>query len=46
MLKNNPQILEEVEAKVRDNFAKAFEQSLGEELPAVEDDEDEDDEEE
>ncbi len=43
-LKDNPQILEEVEAKVRENFAKAFEQSLGEELPAVEDDEDDEEE--
>ena len=32
-------LLKEVEKKVRENFAKAFEQSLGEELP--EDDEDE-----
>ena len=30
-LKDNPEVLEEVEKKVRDNFAKAFEQSLGEE---------------
>ena len=40
-LKENPDILEEVEEKVRDNFAKAFEQSLGEELPAVDDEEEE-----
>ena len=40
-LKENPDILKEVEGKVRDNFAKAFEQSLGEELPAVNDDEEE-----
>ena len=33
-LKENPDMLEEVEQKVRDNFAKAFEQSLGEELPS------------
>ena len=33
-LKNNPEVLEEIEKKVRDNFAKAFEQSLGEELPS------------
>ena len=39
-LQENPDILEEVEKKVRDNFAKAFEQSLGEELPKI-DDEDE-----
>lgn len=37
-LKDNPEVLEEVEAKVRENFAKAFEQSLGEELPSAEDD--------
>ena len=42
-LKDNPKTLEEVEKKVRENFAKAFEQSLGEELPEVEDD-DEDEE--
>ncbi len=35
-LKENPEILEEVEEKVRENFAKAFEQSLGEELPSTE----------
>ena len=40
-LKENPDILQEVEGKVRDNFAKAFEQSLGEELPSIEDDEEE-----
>ena len=40
-LKENPDILEEVETKVRDDFAKAFEQSLGEELPNTEDDEEE-----
>ena len=38
-LKENPDILEEVEDKVRDNFEKAFEQSLGEELPEDDDDE-------
>ncbi len=38
----NQTILQEVEQKVRDNFAKAFEQSLGEEMP--EDDEEEIDE--
>ena len=37
---DNPDILEEVEAKVRENFAKAFEQSLGEELRSAEEDED------
>ena len=31
-LKDNPDILDEIENKVRDNFAKAFEQSLGEEI--------------
>ncbi len=36
-LQDNPDILEEVETKVRENFAKAFEQSLGEELPGAED---------
>ena len=40
-LKENPDILKEVEERVRDNFAKAFEQSLGEELPNVDDDEEE-----
>ena len=38
-LQANPDILEEVEKKVRDNFAKAFEQSLGEELPKVDEEE-------
>lgn len=38
-LKENPAVMEEIEGKVRDNFAKAFEQSLGEELPKVDDDE-------
>ena len=32
-LKENPELLEEIDKKVRDNFAKAFEQSLGEEMP-------------
>ena len=36
---------QEVEQKVRDNFQKAFEQSLGEELPSADDDEDDEDEE-
>lgn len=40
-LQENPDILDEVEKKVRDNFAKAFEQSLGEELPKVDEDEEE-----
>ena len=38
-LKENPKLLEEVESKVRANFSKAFEESLGEELPSIEDDE-------
>ena len=40
-LKENPEILDEIEGKVRENFAKAFEQSLGEDLPSKEDDDDE-----
>ena len=36
---DNPEILEEVEAKVRQNFEKAFEQSLGEEPTSIEEDE-------
>ena len=32
-------LIDEVEKKVRENFAKAFEQSLGEELPEEDDDE-------
>ena len=36
-LLNNPEILDEVEKKVRDNFTKVFEESLGEEqLPSTE----------
>ena len=31
-LEEHPDIMDEIEKKVRDNFAKAFEQSLGEEL--------------
>ena len=38
-LEEHPDIMDEIEKKVRDNFAKAFEQSLGEELPS-DDDED------
>ena len=34
-LEENPKVLEEVETKVRANFEKAFEESLGEELPAA-----------
>ena len=33
-LEEHPDIMDEIEKKVRDNFAKAFEQSLGEELPS------------
>ena len=40
-LTDNPEILEDVEKKVRENFEKAFEKSLGEELPEIEDDEEE-----
>ena len=40
-LLENPEILDDIEKKVRDNFAKAFEQSLGEELPSDEDDDEE-----
>ena len=40
-LKENPEMLDEIEKKVRDNFAKAFEQSLGEDLPRKEDDDEE-----
>ncbi len=40
-LKDNPEILEEVEKKVRGNFEKVFEESLGEEMPSTEDDESE-----
>lgn len=35
-LKENPKMMEEVDKKVRENFAKAFEQSLGENLPTGE----------
>ena len=33
-LEEHPDIMDEIEKIVRDNFAKAFEQSLGEELPS------------
>ena len=36
-LMDRPEMLKEVETKVRDNFAKAFEQSLGEEMVEEED---------
>ena len=38
-LEEHPDIMDEIEKKVRDNFAKAFEESLGEELPSIEEDE-------
>ena len=37
-LHENPDVLEEIEGKVRANFEKAFEQSLGEDIPSKEDD--------
>lgn len=40
-LQDNPEILKDVEEKVRANFAKAFEDSLGEEIPDIDDDDDE-----
>lgn len=40
-LRENPKMLEEIEAKVREDFEKVFEESLGEELPEIEDDEEE-----
>ena len=40
-LKENPKVLDEIEAKVRENFEKAFKESLGEEIPEVEDEDDE-----
>lgn len=44
-LKENPEVLADVEKKVRANFAKAFEESLGEELPEVDEEGEFDDEE-
>lgn len=38
-LRENPEMLEEIEAKVRNDFEKVFEESLGEEIPEIEDDE-------
>lgn len=38
-LKENPEMLEDIEEKVRENFAKAFEQSLVEDLSSKEDEE-------
>ncbi len=40
-LQDNNEILKDVEQKVRANFAKAFEESLGEEVPEIDDDEEE-----
>ena len=34
-LRENPKMLEEIEAKVREDFEKVFEESLGEELPEI-----------
>ena len=39
-LKQNPEILDEVESKVRANAEKAFEESLGEEIPEIDMDDD------
>ena len=39
-MKENPEILDEVESKVRSNAAKAFEDSLGEEIPEIDMDDD------
>ena len=44
-LKENPDVMKEIEGKVRANFEKAFEQSLGEELPETDEDNEEDEEE-
>ena len=38
-LEEHPETMNEIEKKVRENFAKAFEQSLGEEMPADSDEE-------
>ena len=43
-LTDNPKVMDEVEKKVRENFEKAFEQSLGEELPEADDDDEIDEE--
>ena len=40
-LKENPKVLEEIEGKVRQDFEKVFEESLGEELPEIDMDDDE-----
>ncbi len=36
-LKDNPEIMQEIDQKVRDNFAKAFEKSLGDDMEEDED---------
>ena len=40
-LKENPKILEEIEGKVRQDFEKVFEESLGEEIPEIDMEDDE-----
>ncbi len=40
-LKENPKMLEEIEEKVRSDFAKVFEESLGEEIPEIDMDDEE-----
>ena len=40
-LKENPDMLAEIEEKVRADFAKVFEESLGEEIPEIDMDDDE-----
>ena len=40
-LKDNPEIMQEIDQKVRDNFAKAFEKSLGDDMEEEEDTESE-----
>ena len=37
----NPEIMKEVEDKIRDNFNKAFEKSLGDEQEDIDDEEEE-----
>ena len=39
-LKENPEILEEIETKIRDNYSTAFEQALDEKAPEKEDNDD------
>ena len=39
LLQEKPEMLAEVEEKVRANFKKGFEESLGEEIPEIDDDE-------